>query len=35
MIDPGETLSPELAARLDQYVAAIRQELDGTSTPIA
>lgn len=30
MIDPGETLSPELAARLDQYVAAIRQELDGT-----
>jgi len=26
-IDPGETLSPALAARLDQYVAAIRDEV--------
>lgn len=26
-IEPGETLSPELAARLDQYSAAIREEL--------
>ena len=26
-IEPGESLSPELAARLDEYVAAIRQEL--------
>ena len=26
-IDPGETLSPALAARLDQYVATIRDEV--------
>ena len=26
-IDPGETLSPALAARLDQYVARIRDEV--------
>lgn len=26
-VEPGETLSPELAAGLEEYVAAIRQEL--------
>lgn len=26
-IDPGETLSPALAARLDQYVATVREEV--------
>lgn len=26
-IDPGETLSPALAARLDQYVATVRDEV--------
>lgn len=32
LIEPGESLSPELAARLDEYVAAIGQEL-GCPTP--